>query len=1106
MRRPERLAAALLLVLVGCGGEPSAPPSVAARGRDAERTVLRERASALFYADELDAAMETLAPLLDTDAPAAADLVAAGNIEQSRDRMDAAAGYYRRAIEADPDSAAAHYDLGMVLAHFGQFEEALPHLAKAHALAPDDLPALLALASVTGETGDRDAARKLYDQAVAAAADADPQWRFATRNRWRSFLQLGSDDAALDRAEALVGEAREELKQLGLRPLDELAVRRGHFGYVDPPPEPGPPAPAPAAPSFDTGTGPVELAGVAHLVAATLRDDARRSAGNRSSVIGAPDLVGWGPGGIVAAERLDEGGWTVTRVLGDPVDRLWLADLDDDGGLDFLVAAGGRLSLLMSRADGWSPAAFATPADDAAPADLVVFDADFDGDPDVVLAGPDGVRLWRNDGVCVKIAGRTEGEGAFVDGTAEAELPAGGAFAWVVAEDFDLDEDLDLLLGREGAPPLLVANDRTGRFRAAGAVAGLPAGGPEPLVADLDGDRAPDLLWPGSPGRIFPGKGDGTFGAPRTLATEVPADAAILDVDLDGTADVVWRGADRALAGVLAPGTDAAEAFAAGAAAGGPVVVADLDNDYRVDAAVATDRDLHLLPGAGERRPAIRLALRGRFDNRRALGAVVEVRAGPVYRRVAWDGEPVLLGLGGRSKADVVRVRWPNGARESELDVPAGRDLLMVQSARLIGSCPFLYTFDGERTVFVTDVLGGTPLGMPMGPGKTVPFDHDEYVRIRGDQLAPRTLPDGRRVYEMHLTEELREETFLDRAKLLVVDHPAGTEMQPNERFCFPPWPEPEIHVMGRIVAPARAVGSDGSDPTAAVAAEDGDFAAPFTPLPPTLRGLARPHWTEVDFDPADVPADGRLRLLMTGWFYWSGSSVNMARARTPGVDFVPPVLQVPDGEGGWRDTGPPVGFPSGKTKTMVIDVTDLLVRDDPRVRIRTTLHLPWDAIRLAVGDSAKCEVREIEPASARVWTRGFSRPIPVPGHPELERFDWNELLLEAPWDPTPGLYTKHGEAVSLLGETDDRYIVFGAGDCVTLRFPADGPPPPDGWVRDYLLYVDGWCKDRDPNTLTSTTVEPLPFHGMSDYPPPPGESYPTDDTHTRFRREWLTR
>jgi hypothetical protein len=94
-----------------------------------------------------------------------------------------------------------------------------------------------------------------------------------------------------------------------------------------------------------------------------------------------------------------------------------------------------------------------------------------------------------------------------------------------------------------------------------------------------------------------------------------------------------------------------------------------------------------------------------------------------------------------------------------------------------------------------------------------------------------------------------------------------------------------------------------------------------------------------------------------------------------------------------------------------------------------------------------------------------------------------------------------------LLGAADDMFVILGAGDALWVRFDAAGLPPlPAGWTRDWMLELDGWAKDGDPNTLAAQTVEPLPFHGMSSYPPPPGESFPDDAAHRQWRAEWITR
>jgi len=53
---------------------------------------------------------------------------------------------------------------------------------------------------------------------------------------------------------------------------------------------------------------------------------------------------------------------------------------------------------------------------------------------------------------------------------------------------------------------------------------------------------------------------------------------------------------------------------------------------------------------------------------------------------------------------------------------------------------------------------------------------------------------------------------------------------------------------------------------------------------------------------------------------------------------------------------------------------------------------------------------------------------------------------------------------------------------------------------------VDGWSKDGDPNTAFSQTVEPLPFHGMSQYPYPASERFPDTPAHRAWREKYNTR
>ena len=110
-------------------------------------------------------------------------------------------------------------------------------------------------------------------------------------------------------------------------------------------------------------------------------------------------------------------------------------------------------------------------------------------------------------------------------------------------------------------------------------------------------------------------------------------------------------------------------------------------------------------------------------------------------------------------------------------------------------------------------------------------------------------------------------------------------------------------------------------------------------------------------------------------------------------------------------------------------------------------------------------------------------------------------------WNPTPGRYTRYGDVAELLATVDDRFVVMGSGDEVSLSFDAQAlPPPPAGWRRDFLLVVDGWAKDGDANTAHSQTVGPLPYHGMPQYPYDEPHAYPDTPEHRLYQEHYLTR
>jgi hypothetical protein len=99
-------------------------------------------------------------------------------------------------------------------------------------------------------------------------------------------------------------------------------------------------------------------------------------------------------------------------------------------------------------------------------------------------------------------------------------------------------------------------------------------------------------------------------------------------------------------------------------------------------------------------------------------------------------------------------------------------------------------------------------------------------------------------------------------------------------------------------------------------------------------------------------------------------------------------------------------------------------------------------------------------------------------------QFVYEEVSATGPYTRPIGAYTRLGDVRDLLLNVDDRFVVFGSGDELQLAFnPGRLPLLPPGWKRDYFFFADGYEKDMDFYAADGDFVDPLPFHGMSQYP-----------------------
>lgn len=786
--------------------------------------------------------------------------------------------------------------------------------------------------------------------------------------------------------------------------------------------------------------------------------------------------------------------------------------------VDLVVVRADGITLLRNRGDG----TFADATKDSGLAtdpggarSALLWDADQDGDLDLFLSGAAGSsnRLWAN-----------RGAGSFSDATKDSGLAGdGGAYGPAAVLDFDEDYDLDLVVSRPEAPPALFANARLLRFES---VAPPNTAGPAVhglVVADLDADGPEDVV-------LF---GDSA----ATLLRRVPGAKSFDVMALPGTPGGPAVDVDPRLAGrrtlFFSDGTLVDSVTFPSYAARRPselrglanVIAADLDGDGCEEIVrVAPGRRAEILRFATESRGnalvldlegVIRNDVQAGWSNLEGRGALVEVKAGTRWQqRRAGNpsgygcatGNRLVFGLGSARQADFVRILWPDGVQHAVLDVPSGAPQPIVEEERRPSSCPLLFSWDGERWAFVTDFLGVGGVGFLIAPGVYGPPDPTESVKVDAALVRPR---DGNRlVFKLH--EAMEEVCYVDHTDLEVLDHPADVTVFPDERFAGePPFPDGRTIACREEILPVVARDAAGADVTERVAAIDRRYPDAFR-LHPRLLGATDEAVLDLDFGDrlaGVAPGDG-IALLAHGWIEYGYTRTSVAAAGE-GFAYQAPTLEAFDAKSGaWRTLVANLGYPAGFPRTMTYDLTGLVSRETPRLRLRTNFEVYWDRVWLAPTVDAESTVRRtilpVESSSLQ-WV-GYPREFSPDGRiPRI--YDYGTMDPSAPWKTVAGDYTKFGDVTPLLRAADDMYVIYGKGEEIEVRFDAGALPPlPEGWARSYVIRFTGWCKGQEIYTAHGWTVEPLPFLGMSHYPYREDERFPDGEAHRRWRAEWNTR
>jgi hypothetical protein len=986
-----------------------------------------------------------------------------------------------REVEAEPDLARrARYALGLLLLHEGREDEALPLLAAvAEGDPPDPFSAYFAgqlrLSRSPAE------ALELYRRAAAL----EPRLRSAHYGAFLALRRLEREEeatASLERFQALEGNPQAlvaEFKYTRMGPLSEVVV-------VD---VPSPPSVfAPAGSRFEPSASLVDRAGLPWLT----------GGGPRSITMA--DIDGDGEVDVFIAGALADGppnAVVMRRGNGFLLDRehplagvtgvaaaLW-GDLDDDGLVDVVLCRAGSSTLVWRQtAPGrWSDITPSTGVS-APPAaiDGALVDADHDGDLDVFLVNPAGPNdLLNNDG-----GWRFRAIGAMT-GLAGDGRPSRG----LALTDLDGDRDVDVIVLKQVPPHDIFLNDRVWVYRRDERAAALADADIASLLpADLDADGDVELYSAGVRG-LERWRRDSAGAWQSDRLSDVPggpspARLVIADTDGDGVLELLVSQGDGVMGLVMAysGGTEVP-----------PYVTHPLDGPLgwgiaHLDAArgpsiigVRADGVPQIWrPGSG-RHAYLALQLSGRdpkSDQRRSnvsgLGSRVAIRT--ASRWTSFDTlrldtgpgqslQPMTIGLGGAPRADFVAITWSDGVYQTELSLDAGRLHAIGEVQRQLSSCPVLFTWDGSRFRFVTDVLGVGGIGFLERPGVYAePFPRENLLLPPG-ALAPR---DGR--YHVLIGEPMEEVTYLDSAAATVYDLPPGWHMTLDERKAIAgpaPTGEPIFFRDERL--PVRAFDDRGADVTSRVVQMDLTAVGPGQ-IDPRFIGLAAPFAMTVEFDRPIAEGPGRPVLVVDGWIEYPYAQTVFASWQA-GVAYEAPTLEARDARGQWHVVAREFGYPAGMPRQMAFPLPPL-PHGSRALRLGTNQEIYWDRIAVVYADDAPDVRRRALPlADARLDATGFAQR--TTGPQRTPHYDYQARSPLGDTRHARGWYTAFGPIAPLVAHEDGAMAIFGPGEQVSLAFDAPGDAPPAGWTRRVVLEARGWCKDMDLYTRDGETIEPVP-------------------------------
>jgi hypothetical protein len=427
-----------------------------------------------------------------------------------------------------------------------------------------------------------------------------------------------------------------------------------------------------------------------------------------------------------------------------------VGDVNSDGFPDILLVCLGGNHLLINQGDSTfrDVSEEAGVADERWGASAAFLDYDEDGNLDFYVANyglwslesnlycgdqARGIRVFCRPSYItpdVHSLYRNRGDGTFEWATERAGIARNdGRGQGVVAADVNADGHIDLYVANDLSPHFLFLGRGDGTFQdvttlsgAAFDADGVARAGMGVDATDLDGDGLPELFvthFAHEFNTLYHNLGQGFFEDIAALSRlgpdslpEVGWGTMLTDLDNDGLPDAlvvnghvddnlaemggdepyrerakVWR--NRSGLRFDHVSERAGEYFSSAHVARG-AAFADLDDDGRLDVAVCNldDNPAVLMNDGSPENGWIRFRLTGRRSNRDAVGAMVQVKAGPLHLWRALKGGGsylsahdlrVLVGVGQAARVDEAIITWPSGAQTTLKDLELRQTISLVE-------------------------------------------------------------------------------------------------------------------------------------------------------------------------------------------------------------------------------------------------------------------------------------------------------------------------------------------------------------------------------------------------------------------------------------------